>query len=294
MTRHKPLLAIFLMILATILFPTKDGIVKTFGGYYSPIFVLWAQYVVMYLVVAPVAVAQHGAGILVPRPFGLQLVRGVSVSLAIILFYWAVTLIPLADATATTFIGPLVAAALSVPLLKEQVGWRRWTAIIIGFAGVLIILRPEFSGERLGYFVALGTGISLGVFYVTNRKLSVHAPQMANAAHSAVFGAVILLPVIPFLWVAPRSEDAISWGLFFLFSTAGQIFAVAAFRYGPAAMVALFQYAAIITATAFGFLVFGDFPDAFTWAGIAIIVASGMYVALRERRAALEARKLAV
>lgn len=280
----RPLLGIGLMVAATLFLPTKDGFAKMLGGYYSPLWLLWAQYLFMYAVLAPIIVRQHGWRVLWPRPIGAQFLRGLFIVGAVGFFYWSLRFIPLADATAVSFVGPIITTALSPWLLGEQVGIRRWTAVIVGFAGVMLILRPDLGGERLGYLIALGAGISAGLFYVMNRKLADTTPALVAVTYSAVIGLFIATLVLPFAWVPIRLADGWIIGGFVVFSLIGQSLLVMSFNHGAASIIAPFIYGNILVATLFGFFVFEEFPKELTWVGIAIVVASGIYIAVREGR----------
>jgi len=272
------------MTLATILFAGKDVLAKMTGGYYSPVVIIWAQVTFMFAIWFPYVVYRYGWDWLIPKPFGWQLARGLSVVAGIGLFYWAILLIPLADATAMAFTAPLIVTALSPWMLGEKVGPRRWGAVIVGFLGALVLLRPAFSGDSLGYVIAFSTGLLLGFYYTSNRKLATAAPPLVSVAYGAYFGVILLSPVIPFYWSAPRAED---WGLisgFAVIAAAGQTCLILAFQFGQASLVAPFHYMQIVAATILGFLFFAEFPDTLTWAGVAIVVSSGLYIAARKSK----------
>jgi len=272
------------MILSMVFLPTKDGFAKILGVYYSPLEVIWAQFWLMYLVLAPFIIWRFGLGMLWPRPFGVQVIRGVSAAVGIGLFYWAVLYIPLANTTAIYFLAPLVVTALSPFVLQEKVGIRRWTAVVVGFLGVFFILRPDIDGFNVGYGISLVGGFSIGIFYLLNRKLAGDSPPVVALAHCVVIGAVLLSFAVPAVWVEPRVTDAMNIVYFVLFAILGQGLLMAAFAYAPAATIAPFQYFGIVSATAFGYIVFGEMPDAWTWVGIAVICGSGIYIAVREGR----------
>ena len=281
---HRPLLGIALILLAQVCFPIKDSFAKLVGGVYPPALIIWVQFVVLSLVFAPAVVWQHGWRTLVPSHWGWQILRGLAVVTGIGLFYWSLTFIPLADATAMAFVSPLLVTAMSPFVLGETVGWRRWIAVVLGFCGALIILRPELGGARTGYFIALGTGVMLSIFYVGNRKLAATAPPVAQVMFSGAVGAIALIPAVPFIWVPPRPGDAAVIFGFLALATLGQAVMVMSFKYAPASVIAPFQYFAIVTSATMGYLLFGDFPGPWTMAGIAVIVACGIYIAVREGR----------
>ena len=282
MSVHRPLRGIALMVCAMVFLPVKDGLSKILGGVYPPLEIIWAQFSLMFLVLAPVIIWRYGPAVLWPRPLGLQVLRGLFAVTGIGLFYTAVRYIPLASTTAIFFLAPLVVTALSPFVLNEKVDWPRWTAVIVGFLGVFLILRPDLSGFNKGYLIALAGGFTIGLFYISNRKLAAGTPALVTLAHSVMTGAVLLSFAVPAVWVAPRAVDVPMITGFVLCALVGQGLLLASFEHAPASVVAPFQYGAIISATSFGFFVLGEFPDHWTWLGITIVVSSGVYIAVRE------------
>jgi len=272
------------MVSAMTILPIKDGMAKILGGTYLPLEIIWAQFCLMYLLLAPVIILRHGVGALWPRPLGMQVLRGIFAVTGIGLFYSAVRFIPLASTTAIFFLAPLIVTALSPFVLNERVDWRRWTAVIVGFLGVFLILRPDLDGFNSGYLIALAGGVSIGLFYICNRKLAVGTPAIITLAHSVMVGAILLSFAVPAVWIAPKAPDIPVIAGFILCALLGQGLMLASFEYAPASVVAPFQYGAIISATLFGFLVLGEFPDTWTWVGIVVVVTSGIYIAVREGR----------
>ena len=284
MTVHKPLRGIALMVVAMVFLPVKDGMAKMLGGTYSPLAIIWAQFCLTYLLLAPLILMRHGPRMLWPRPPGLQLVRGLFAVTGIGFFYWAVLYIPLASTTAIFFLAPFVVTVLSPVVLNERVDWRRWTAVVVGFLGVSLILRPDLHAYNKGFLIAVAGGITIGLFYLCNRKLASGTPAIATLAHSVMIGAVLLSLAVPAVWVAPRAADIPLIAGFVVCALIGQGLMLASFEHAPASVVAPFQYGAIISATLFGFFVFGEFPDIWTLAGIAVVISSGIYIAMREAR----------
>ncbi len=294
MTVHKPLRGIALMVVAMVFLPVKDGMAKMLGGTYSPLAIIWAQFCLAYLFLAPLILVRYGPRMLWPRPPGLQLVRGIFAVTGIGFFYWAVLYIPLASTTAIFFLAPFVVTVLSPVVLNEQVDWRRWVAVVVGFLGVFLILRPDFHAYNKGFLIAVAGGITIGLFYLCNRKLASGTPAIVTLAHSVMIGAILLSFAVPAVWVAPKAADIPLIAGFVLCALIGQGLMLASFEHAPASVVAPFQYGAIISATLFGFFVFGEFPDIWTLAGIAVVVSSGIYIAVREARVRKESGELAV
>lgn len=284
MSSSTPLTGIVFLTVALSVNAVKDGLFKLLDGYYPPALLLWVQLVFVFAVLAPVVLKQHGPGILMPRPFAGQCVRGGLFVVGVGLFYWSLNIIPLADATSMVFVAPFIVTGFSPLLLGEKLGWHRSLAVVVGFIGVIVILRPDLEGNRIGYLIGLAAGTCLGFFYMANRLLAGHQPQLVAVAYTAMIGAVLLAPAVPFLWVAPRPADAGILAGFLVLAMTGQILLISAFSHAPASTLAPFQYSQLVTATLFGVIVFDAFPDGITWIGILLVVAAGLYIAFREGR----------
>jgi drug/metabolite transporter (DMT)-like permease len=221
-----------------------------------------------------------------PRPW-LQLVRVVLSTLEVAMFFWAVSYLPLADTVTFYLAGPVYVTALSVVLLGEQVGWRRWLAVLIGFAGVLIALRPSAASITLPALIALlGSMIFAGLMIATRllRETSNTVLVAGQLVGTLILGAVWA----PFGWVTPSPRDFALLCLFGVVSIVALACVARALKFAPASVVAPYQYTFILWAIALGYLVFGDVPDAFTLTGAAIIVGAGLYILWRERARGME------
>ena len=277
-----PLIGILFVSTALSINAVKDGVAKLLGSYYPPLMLVWIHLAFTCLLLMPLVFKKYGRTVLFPQKFGIQVLRSTLFVLGISLFYWSLNYIPLADTTSMVFIAPIVVTALSPIILGEKLGLHRSLAVLVGFVGVYIILRPEFSGDRFGYILGLGAGSCLGMFYMANRKLAEYQPQLVAVTYTAIFGTLLLLPTLPFVWIIPRLSDSALLTSFVLLAIIGQIFLISAFSYTKASTLAPFQYTQLIAATIVGVIVFDTFPDQTTWLGIFLIVVSGLYIALRE------------
>jgi drug/metabolite transporter (DMT)-like permease len=282
MQRTAPILGISLMIASMAINSSKDGIAKLLASNYSPLTILFIQFIATSLILAPVVIQKNGARYLVPNRLLPQMLRSLFVALGVGLFYWAINFINIADATAMLFVAPLIVTALSPSILGEPIGRRRTIAVIIGFLGVLVILRPTMDGDRTGYFIALSAGIFIAAYYISNRKLASEASILASTYYTSILGAIIISPILPLFWTTPDINDF--WILlgFVVLATLGQIFMIGAFNFAAANIIAPFVYTQIIWATIIGYLLFNTFPDIWGWIGIAIVVIAGIYIAFRE------------
>ena len=272
------------MLLTTLLFVSMDSLAKQLSQTYPVPQVVWARYVFHVLLLA---LYLRGR---VPRTLrtghlGLQLLRSVFLLGATGMFFTALSFIPLAEASAIMFVAPILVTAFSLPLLGEHVGPRRWASVVVGFGGALIIIRPGSEAMDPAALFALGAAGSYAFYQITTRKLAHSDPPLTTLAYSALVGAIVTSLVVPFFWVQP---DAAGWlaivGLG-LFGGIGHFALIKALESAPAATVTPFGYAALLWATMFGFVIFGDLPDLWTVVGAAVIVASGIYIFHRERAA---------
>jgi drug/metabolite transporter (DMT)-like permease len=216
-----------------------------------------------------------------PQP-PLQIVRIVLSALEVAMFFWAVSYLPLADAVTFYLAGPIYVTALSVVLLGEKVGWRRWSAVVVGFVGVVLALRPSAASLTLPALIALGGSIFFAVLMVTTRMLR-HTSDMVLI--SGQVGATLLFGTAfaPFGWVTPSLRDCLLLSLFGVISIAALACVNRALKLAPASVVVPYQYTMIVWALGLGYVVFGDVPDLFTLAGAAIIIAAGLYIFWREQ-----------
>ena len=287
MTREQspaPTLGVILMIAAMMVVPLMDGIAKHLSATYSVVQITWARYFFHLVILLPVVLWRHGAAALLLRRPQLQIVRGGFLLGSTILFFAAISVMPIADAIALVFIAPFIVTALSPLVLGEQVGIRRWSAVGVGFLGVLVIVRPGMAAFHWGMLLALGAGAIYAFYSLATRRLSGSAPPLVTLTYTALLGAVVMSLAAPFYW-SPPDTTALAWmALMGAVAALGHFLIIKAFEYAEASLLAPLGYVEIVGATAVGYFAFGDFPDRFTWLGVAIVIASGVYVSIRERR----------
>jgi len=275
---------ILLIVAAMALVPMMDGLAKLLSDRFSVLEIVWARYFFHLLLLLPAVLWRYGtASMLPPRPF-LQVFRGGLLLVSTILFFAAIAVMPIADALALVFISPLLVTALSPALLGEHVGIRRWSAVVIGFMGALMIIRPGFAAVGSGTLLALGAGVSYALYIVATRKLSGSAPPLVTLTYTALLGAVATSAAVPWQWILPTAADWAMMAGMGLFAAAGHYLIIKAFECAPASLLAPYGYSEIIMASVVGYVLFGDFPDHWTWIGVAVIVFSGVYISLRERK----------
>jgi len=281
MTQPSALAGIGLMVLGIFLFCCNDALGKWLLGTYSVWQMLAIRSAAAMLLLAPLLWREGRAVLAAPRP-GLQLVRVVLSVAESIFFFVAVTYLPLADTVTFYLAAPIYVTALSAIFLKEQVGWRRWSAVAAGFIGVMIALRPSAATLTWPALIAIVGSFSFAVFLIITRMLRGTSDAVMVGGQFAAM-LVVSAVVAPFGWIAPSGLD---FGLMMILG----VVAMAAFacvnrslNLAPASVVVPYQYTMIVWAVALGWMVFGGAPDAFTLGGAAIIIAGGFYVLWREQ-----------
>lgn len=271
------------ILFAMMLFVGQDGIAKYLMSISYPFEqVVWARMAFsMLFVVALLAGQLPGAAR--SRSYSLQLWRSTLLLVTAMLFYMSLRTVPLADASALFYLSPVIVTALSMPILGEYVGPRRWAGVVISFMGALIIVRPGTEMMQPALLLALAAAGTLALLQIATRQLSRHDSPMTSLFYTALVGTLVMSAVVPFHWSPP---DASGW-LFFcvlgFFGAASHYAMIKAFEAAPAPTIAPFIYSNLIWATVFGYLVFGDLPDGWTVLGAFIIAASGIYIFYRER-----------
>jgi drug/metabolite transporter (DMT)-like permease len=217
------------------------------------------------------------------RP-GLQLIRALLLFGATVLNLFALHWLQLAQTVSISFAGPLLIALFAGPILGEWVGPRRLAAIIIGFVGVIVVTRPSLSGIHPAMLLSFGCTVCNAFYSIFTRVLAATDSSRTTTFFSAVSGAIILTPALPFFWVTP--QDWRVWLFLVLiggFGALGHWFLILAHHRAPAALLAPFAYTQIVWMIIFGYAVFGDLPDVWTLAGAGIVIASGLYLLYRSR-----------
>jgi drug/metabolite transporter (DMT)-like permease len=277
-------------VLAMLCFAWMDALNKILGATYPVAQIMWVRF----LIFALLAVALAGGRNLVthlrsPRP-GLQLARCCVLLVEMGMIIYALRTVPLADLHALLAVTPLIVTALSVPMLGEEVGLRRWLAVGGAFVGVLVILRPGLIEVSEGAVVTLASALLFAVYVILTRKVAETDGARTSTLHLALVGAAVLSLIGPFHWQPP---DATGWTLLVLLAVLGSLghfLLITALQLAPASVVQPFSYIAIVWATGVGWVVFDDLPDGPTVAGAAVVVASGLYAFHRERLQSAAAR----
>lgn len=281
----EPLAGILIVLSSMVIFSISDATTKYLSVEMSAIEIAWLRYVTFVALLLPLVLRQGRKSLVSSRP-GLQLLRSLGLLGSSLFFIAGLHYLPIADATVTTFIAPLITTALSIVFLGEKVGVRRWTALAVGLAGVVIVIRPGTGAFNPASILPILSAISWSASMVITRRMAGADGTLAMLAYSAGVGFVALSFMLPFAWTTP-SPAALGLGVMVgVASSVGQWLVILAYRRAAASVLAPFSYTQLIWSTLSGILVFATVPDLYTVAGAAVIVASGLYTAHRERTVA--------
>lgn len=283
-TPTHPLLAIGLMLSAMAILPFLDVCAKFLGQQGMPVLqIVWARVFFGVFLTLPFALRIAGPKGLVPTMPGLHTLRAILLIGATGLFFMGLRHMPIADCVAIFFVQPLIVTVLSPLVLKETVGLHRWTAVLIGFIGTLIIIRPGFQEFNPGVLYALGSGMALAVYMLITRRIAGMADAMLTTFHTSLMGAIILSIAAFFFWSSVTPGQWVLLIVLALCANLGHYLIVRAYDFGEASMLAPLAYTEIIVSTILGWVFFSDFPDRWTFLGVGILIACAIYISLRER-----------
>ena len=284
-TAEQPVKGILLICLAVLLFASHDTLSKYLSGFYPIVMVVWARYVVHTLLMLVVFVPRSGLSAVVrtKRP-GLQFLRAMCLIGTSLFFTTGLRYIPLAEATAVNFLAPLLVTALSVPLLGEHVTRHQWLAVLGGFVGVLIVIRPGGALFTPTIVLPLCSALCFGFYQLLTRKLTgIDSPTTSNFL-TGIINSLIMSALLPFFWSTPTWSHAVFMVGLGTCGMLGHMLLTQAFRHAAPAMLAPFSYGQILFAGMYGYLIFDHTPDGYAIVGIAVICLSGLAVAFGQRK----------
>jgi drug/metabolite transporter (DMT)-like permease len=277
--------AILLTLGTVIGFAVMNGTNKFLTRDYPVIEVVWARF--FFASAGILVVAAWGPGfraLFRTRRPHLQLFRSTLMICSTLLFVGSLSMLPLAEVEAINFAGPLFVVALSAPLLKEKVPLSLWVAVLVGFAGVLVIIRPGAGVFSWAALMPLAVALLYGIFQIATRRIGGVDGAMTSLFYSGLIGLIVTSIAAPFVW---RWPDLQGWLLMALAGSLGagsHFLLIKALDLAPASLLQPFTYAQLVAAVIIGYVVFDNVPDLWTWIGSAIVVASGLYVVLQRRR----------
>jgi drug/metabolite transporter (DMT)-like permease len=282
MSSDDPIRGIVLAVGATVLFGSSDTISKYLSTSLPIAEFLWIRYV-LFLAMAMVLGRHVTRRSLHPRNPGLQVARGICVVLSSILFVYGVRRMTMAQATTINFLSPILITILSVPLLGETVGLRRWAAVGAGMLGMLVVVRPGLGEFQPATLFGVGGAFCWAMALIITRKIAISDAPETTVLWSAAIGAAVLTVMLPFGAAWPTGTQFGLALLLGVLASGGQWIVILAHRLAPASLLAPFFYSQLIWVSILGFVVFGNLPDRWTLTGAGIIIASGLYTAHRER-----------
>ena len=294
-SRHRPLLALAIRLGAIAALATMSALIKLASerGIHLLEIMFWRQFITLPIAIAWV-LATGGIGLLATRRPGTHMLRGLYGTIGMVLNFGAVILLPLAEATTLNFTVPIWAVLLSILLLKEKVGIWRWSAVLLGFAGIVVIAQPGSGHFPLyGALVGLGAAFMIALISIQIADLNRTDKPLTIVFYFALLTSVVTAPALPFVMTA---HDADAWLLLLaigLTGALGQLLLTAALRFGAVASVIVMDYSGLFWATLYGWLWFDALPPTSTWLGVPLIVGAGLVIAWREHHLARPAGRTA-
>ncbi len=273
------------MALGMFLFSAVDTQGKFLTETLHPIQITWSRQLGLVLGVLILLTMRGVAVLATPQPV-LQITRGALAAGSATIFIFAVSYVPLADAVAVSFVAPFIVTLLGALILREPVGIRRWSAVTIGFIGTLIVIRPGMGVLHPAVFLVLIAATLFALRQILSRHLSGTDRTETTVAYTALVSIVLLTLPLPLVWIWPSTpiQIALLTGMAVLAAIA-EFCVIKALEVAQAVVVAPLQYTLLLWSTFYGYVVFSDLPDLWTWIGALIIVATGLYTLHRERLA---------
>ncbi|HZP69754.1 MAG TPA: DMT family transporter [Pseudolabrys sp.] len=283
--RRQRLIGIALMCGAVGLFAFLDTLAKYLNTQMDTLEVVWARYTSAFMLTLIVSNPFTHSGLLRTRSPKLQITRSFLLIGSTLFNFLALRWLQLDEALSIIFTFPFIVAMISGPILGEWVGWRRWSAIGFGFAGVLLITRPGFGGMHPAALISLAATICYGFYAVITRIVSRVDSNQTSLFYANFIGALVMLPVIPFVWRPPADWTiALMLMMTGVLGSTGHYFLIAGHRLAPASVLSPYVYTQLIWVVILGYFVFGQVPNHWTIAGATMVIASGLYLLYRERK----------
>lgn len=272
-------------LLAFAIYATHDIAIKILGATYSPIQIVFFSVLLSFPLATVMLMRDNTAGTLIPRhPWWMALRTVAAVATGVSAFY-AFSVLPLAQVYAILFAAPLMITVLAIPVLGEKVRLRRWAAVLVGLIGVLVVLRPGSTDLALGHVAALVAALGGSIASIVVRKIGADERPVVMLLYPMVTNFVVMASLLPLVYVPMPIEHLGLLGVVAVFAWIASRMIITAYQTGEAAIIAPMQYSQIIWATVYGTFFFGESIDMTTAIGAGIIIASGMYIVLRESRA---------
>jgi len=276
------MLAYLLNLCGWLLLPFMDGIAKFLSTEMHFLQVVWGRYFFMLVISIPLAFIFFRKELKFPNSLFVQLWRSFFLFLSTIFFFYAISIISLAEALTLAFVSPIIVTILSIFYLDEKVGMHRWLAVLTGFIGVLIIIRPGFIELNFASISALFAGVSYAFYIIYTRKLSFTDSAVVTLIFTGSIGCLIISFIVPFFWINLSLNQMLYLLLLASIGTLGHFLIILSLKLGEASKLAPLGYFEITTNILVGYIFFNDLPDLWIYAGLFLIVVSGLYIFIRE------------
>ena len=274
--------AIILNASAWMIVPVMDAFAKYLSSSMDVLQITWARYFFTVFFTLSLMIIFYRQSFVWTKKPALQLIRGLIFVSSTYLFFYAISEISLPKALTLAFVAPICVTALSPLFLNEKVGMKRWTAVLLGFIGTMIVIRPGFIELNFATMAALGCGICYGFYLIITRKLSSSDNPLLTLLLSGLIGTIILSIFVPSIWVNPTSNQWFLMALIGLIASVTHLFLILSLKYADASKLAPLGYTEIITNILISYYFFHELPDNWTYLGLFIIVISGLYISRRE------------
>jgi drug/metabolite transporter (DMT)-like permease len=274
--------AIILNATAWMIVPVMDALAKHLSFSMDVFQITWARYFFTVVFTLLLMILFYRETLVWSKRPKLQLIRGIILAFSTLCFFYSISVISLPKALTLAFVAPITCTALSPFLLGEKVGIRRWSAVLVGFFGTLIVIRPGFIDVNLATLAALACGVCYGFYLVITRKLSTSDNTLLTLLFTGVVGLIIISLFVPFVWLNPTLNEWIMMAIIGLIASVAHLFIILSLKYADASKLAPLGYTEIITNIIISYYFFHELPDNWTYLGLFIIVLSGLYITRRE------------
>jgi drug/metabolite transporter (DMT)-like permease len=276
---------ILLVLTAVIFFSLADFLAKFLTQFYPVTLIVWARFAIHMALILLVLGPRLRMSLVKTKHPAEQILRGLLQMLSTLVFIGALKFLPLAEATSIAYLSPLFVTLLSVVFLKETVEPARWIAILCSFGGVLIIIRPGGQLFSWAALLPVANALAFAVYQIITRRLAGQESPYTSIFYAGVVGAVVLSAIVPDVWTLPQTPwHAAAFVFLGVFGTTGHLILIKAYDHAPASRVAPFSYSQLVWVAIIGYFAFGNFPDAWSLFGMAVIIAAGVFMAMRRGR----------
>ena len=262
--------------------PVMDAFAKHLSASMDVFQIVWARYFFSALFTLSLMLVFYRRTLVWSKNPKLQLIRGFVLAFSTLCFFYAISVISLPKALTLAFVAPITCTAFSPIFLNEKVGIRRWSAVLIGFFGALIVIRPGFIEVNLATLAAVTCGICYGFYFIITRKLSTSDNSLLTLLFTSLVGLTLISLFVPSVWVKPSITEWILMALIGLIAAVAHLFLILSLKYADASKLAPLSYTEIITNILISYYFFNELPDNWTYLGLFIIVLSGLYISRRE------------